>query len=88
MLSSADDAERDAGAPFCWTTALGFELGEMWATYDTDQIRAGYDMPLISTLRTRIKRLVRRTICFAKTERMHDLVLRLFINRDEFGRAI
>ena len=26
-------------------------------------------------LRTRIKRLVRRTLCFSKTERMHDLVL-------------
>jgi insertion element IS1 protein InsB len=25
--------------------------------------------------RTRIKRLVRRTICFSKTERMHDLVI-------------
>ena len=32
-------------------------------------------------LRTRIKRLVRRTICFSKTERMHDLVIGLFINR-------
>src|SRR5262249_41407160 len=31
-------------------------------------------------LRTRIKRLVRRTICFSKTERMHDLVIGLFIN--------
>jgi insertion element IS1 protein InsB len=30
--------------------------------------------------RTRIKRLVRRTICFSKTEHMHDLVLELFIN--------
>jgi insertion element IS1 protein InsB len=39
-------------------------------------------------LRTRIKRLVRRTICFSKVERMHDLVLGLFINRYEFGRAI
>jgi insertion element IS1 protein InsB len=39
-------------------------------------------------LRTRIKRLVRRTICFSKTEQMHDLVIRLFINRYEFGRAI
>ena len=29
-------------------------------------------------LRTRIKRLVRRTLCFSKTERMHDLVLGLF----------
>jgi insertion element IS1 protein InsB len=34
---------------------------------------------------TRIKRLVRRTICFSKTERMHDLVIELFINRYEFG---
>ena len=39
-------------------------------------------------LRTRIKRLVRRTICFSKTERMHDLVIGLFINRYEFGIAI
>ena len=39
-------------------------------------------------LRTRIKRLVRRTICFSKTERMHDLVIGLFINRFEFGRPI
>ena len=39
-------------------------------------------------LRTRIKRLVRRTICFSKTERMHDLVVGLFINRYEFGRPI
>ena len=29
-------------------------------------------------LRTRIKRLVRRTICFSKTERMHDLVMGAF----------
>ena len=36
-------------------------------------------------LRTRIKRLVRRTLCFSKTERMHDLVIGLFINRYEFG---
>ncbi len=28
-------------------------------------------------LRTRIKRLVRRTICFSKTEQMHDLVIGL-----------
>jgi len=39
-------------------------------------------------LRTRIKRLVRRTICFSKTERMHDLVVGLFINRYEFGRLL
>jgi insertion element IS1 protein InsB len=39
-------------------------------------------------LRTRIKRLVRRTICFSKTERMHDLIIGLFVNRYEFGRLI
>jgi insertion element IS1 protein InsB len=39
-------------------------------------------------LRTRIKRLVRRTICFSKTTTMHDLVIGLFINRYEFGVVI
>jgi len=39
-------------------------------------------------LRTRIKRLIRRTICFSKAERMHDLLIGLFINRYEFGRSI
>jgi insertion element IS1 protein InsB len=39
-------------------------------------------------LRTRIKRLVRRTICFSKTERMHDLVIGLLINRYEFGVSV
>jgi insertion element IS1 protein InsB len=37
-------------------------------------------------LRTWIKWLVRRTLCFSKTERMHDLVIGLFINRYEFGQ--
>jgi len=36
-------------------------------------------------LRTRIKRLARKTICFSKSEQMHDLVIGLFINRYEFG---
>jgi insertion element IS1 protein InsB len=31
---------------------------------------------------------VRRTICFAKTEQMRDLVIGLFINRYEFGRLL
>src|SRR5438094_5624294 len=39
-------------------------------------------------LRTRIKRLVRRTLCFSKTEHMHDLVIGLFINRYEFGQPL
>ena len=40
------------------------------------------------TLRTRIKRLARKTICFSKLERMHDIVIGLFINRYEFGVII
>jgi len=40
------------------------------------------------TLRTRIKRLARKTICFSKSIEMHDLVIGLFINRYEFGLLI
>lgn len=39
-------------------------------------------------LRTRIKRLARRTICFSRSEQMHDIVIGLFINRYEFGASI
>ena len=41
-----------------------------------------------TTLRARIKRLVRKTICFSKSIQMHDLVMGLFINRFAYGRAI
>lgn len=40
------------------------------------------------TFRTRIKRLARKTICFSKLEKMHDIVIGLFINRYEFGVAV
>lgn len=40
------------------------------------------------TLRTRIKRLQRKTICFSKIIQMHDLVIGLYINKYEFGRDI
>ena len=40
------------------------------------------------TLRTRIKRLARKTICFSKSIEMHNLVIGLFINRYEFGLLI
>jgi len=39
-------------------------------------------------LKTRIKRLARKTICFFKSEIMHDLVIGLFINCNEFGLLI
>ncbi len=37
------------------------------------------------TLRTRIKRLCRKTICFSKSVVMHDIVIGLVINICEFG---
>lgn len=40
------------------------------------------------TLRTRIKRLTRKTICFSKSKWLHDIVIGIFVNRYEFGRAI
>ena len=40
------------------------------------------------TLRTRIKRLARKTICFSKSVVMHDVVIGLFINRVAFGLNI
>jgi insertion element IS1 protein InsB len=39
-------------------------------------------------LRTWIKRLARKTICFSKLESLHDAVIRLLINKIEFGRNI
>ena len=40
------------------------------------------------TLRTRIKRLTRKTICFSKSIEMHDIVIGLFVNRYEFGLTV
>jgi insertion element IS1 protein InsB len=40
------------------------------------------------TLRTRIKRLVRKTLCFSKSVQMHEIVIGLFINRFEFGLQV
>jgi insertion element IS1 protein InsB len=40
------------------------------------------------TLRTRIKRLVRKTIGCSKSTQMHDIVIGLFVNRYAFGRAV
>ena len=40
------------------------------------------------TLRTRLKRLARKTRCFSKSVRMHDMVIGLFVNRYEFGLQI
>jgi insertion element IS1 protein InsB len=40
------------------------------------------------TLRTRIKRLCRKTICFSKSKRIHETVIGTFINTFFFGRNL
>jgi insertion element IS1 protein InsB len=40
------------------------------------------------TLRARIKRLARKTVCFSKSVQMHDIVIGLFVNRYEFGMSV
>jgi insertion element IS1 protein InsB len=37
------------------------------------------------TLRSPLKRLTRRTLCFSRSGIMHDLVIGLYMNRVEFG---
>jgi insertion element IS1 protein InsB len=70
---------------------------DSWGAYehhvDPEQHRVGKDktQKIKSkhiNLRRRIKRWVRRTICFSKTERMLDLVVGRFINRYEVGRLL
>jgi insertion element IS1 protein InsB len=40
------------------------------------------------TLRTRITRLTRKTICFSRSIQRHDIVIGLFVNRYEFGLSV
>ena len=37
------------------------------------------------TLRTRLKRLARKTLCFSRSRVLHDLLIGLYMNRVEFG---
>ncbi len=39
-------------------------------------------------LRTRMKRLARKTICCSTSIQMHDIVIGLFVNRYAFGFAL
>ena len=79
--------------PFGITRYYTDGLGTYERHLDTEKHRVGKDKTQRIenkhiNLRTRIKRLVRRTICFSKTEQMHDLVIGLFMNRYEFGRSL
>ena len=70
---------------------------DYWGTYtrhlDTDEHNPGKrNTQQIErkhlTLRTRIKRLTRKTICFSRSTQMHDIVIGLFVNRYEFGLLV
>ena len=40
------------------------------------------------TLRTCLKRLARKTLCFSRSYVMHDLLIGLYMNQVEFGCAV
>jgi len=40
------------------------------------------------TLRTRLKRLARKSLCFSRSRRMHDLIIGLYMNRVEFSSSV
>jgi insertion element IS1 protein InsB len=40
------------------------------------------------TWRTRMKRVARKTMCFPTSIQMPDIVIGLFVNRDEFGLSV
>jgi len=40
------------------------------------------------TLRTRLKRLARKTLCYSRSCDMHDIVIGLYMNYVEFGWAV
>jgi len=40
------------------------------------------------TLRTRLKRFARKTLCFSRSRIMHDLLIGLYMNQVEFGCAV
>ena len=39
------------------------------------------------TVRTRLKRLARKTLCFSRWRIMHDLLIGFYMNQVEFGRT-
>ena len=40
------------------------------------------------TLRTRLKHLARKTLCFSRSRVMHDLLIGLYMNHVEFGSPV
>ncbi len=79
--------------PFGITRYFTDDLGAYRRHLDAEQHRPGKrNTQRIErkhlALRTRIKRLARKMICFSKSTRLHDIVIGLFINRYEFRHAV
>jgi insertion element IS1 protein InsB len=103
VIRIAEEAEVDEMWSFVKLQALLEPFGitryytDSWGAY-TRHIEAEQHQPGMRntqqierkhlTLRTRIKRLTRKTICFSKSIQMHDIVIGLFVNRYEFGLTL
>jgi len=62
------------------------EVDEMWSFVGKRNTQKIERKPL--TLRTRSKRLTRKTMCFSKSVQMYDIVIGLFVNRYQFGLPV
>lgn len=77
------------GLVHCYTDAAGVYDRQLPAAVHTvGKIHTQQIERKPLTLRTRIKRLARKTICFSKSVVMHDTVIGLFVNRYEFGTPV
>jgi len=93
-----EEQQLEVSDAYRYKLSIGYQRStDGWGAYErhvaADTHTVGQDNTQKSesthlNLRTRIKRLVRRTMCFSKTERMHDLVMGLFINRYECGVSV
>jgi insertion element IS1 protein InsB len=97
VIGTRKDAEflklRALLAPFCITRYYTDKAGVYQRHLPPEQHTVGkLVMQKIErkhlTLRTRLKRLARKTLCFSRSRVMHDLLIGLYMNRVEFGRAL
>jgi insertion element IS1 protein InsB len=76
--------------PFKISMFYSYNFGSYKKYLDSDEHKIGKaNMQKMErknlTIRTRAKRLARKSICFSKSEEMHDIVIGLVINVLEFG---
>src|SRR5215470_9843632 len=80
-------------APFCITRYYTDKAGAYRRHLPPEQHTVGkLSMQKIErkhlTLRTRLKRLARKTLCFSRSCVLHDLIIGLYMNRVEFGCTV